>query len=264
LKSNKASEKTTKERHRAAFPKLGAGGGIRRLMRAEGHRSGGQSGTFRAAVFGINDGLVSNLSLVMGVVGAGTDSRFVLLAGVAGLLAGAFSMAAGEYVSMRAQRDLFEHQISIERRELAEDPQGELRELELIYRSKGLPDDAAEQLASHMMSDPGVALDTHAREELGLDLNELGSPWGAALSSFVAFIVGAIVPVLPYVLLPGPNAFAMSLVLSGLALLGVGAMVSRFTGQSLWISAVRMLLIGSFAAGITYLVGRVVGVSAGL
>ncbi|MDT4969187.1 MAG: vacuolar iron transporter family protein [Acidobacteriota bacterium] len=264
MKGKNIRSGTTKERHRAAFPKLGAGGGIRRLMRAEGHRSGGQSGTFRAAVFGINDGLVSNLSLVMGVVGAGTDSRFVLLAGVAGLLAGAFSMAAGEYVSMRAQRDLFEHQISIERRELAEDPQGELRELELIYRSKGLPDDAAEQLASHMMSDPGVALDTHAREELGLDLNELGSPWGAALSSFVAFIVGAIVPVLPYVLLPGPNAFAMSLVLSGLALLGVGAMVSRFTGQSLWISAVRMLLIGSFAAGITYLVGRVVGVSAGL
>lgn len=264
MTNKKISRTTTKERHRSAFSKMRAGGGIRRLTRAEGHRSGGQSGTFRAAVFGINDGLVSNLSLVMGVAGAVTDSRFVLLAGVAGLLAGAFSMAAGEFVSMSAQRELFENQIALERRELAEDPQGELKELELIYRSKGLPNDAAAELASHMMADPVVALETHAKEELGLDLRELGSPWGATFSSFVAFIVGAIIPVVPYLFVPGQTAFTTSLVLSALALLGVGAVLSNFTGRSLWFSAVRMLFIGTLAATITYLVGRMVGVSTGL
>lgn len=252
-----------KERNRFAFKKMRSGGPDR-LASAEGHRPGGQSGTFRAAVFGINDGLVSNLSLVMGVAGASADSRFVLLAGVAGLLAGAFSMAAGEYVSMSAQRELFENQIAIERRELAEDPQGEQKELELIYKSKGLPDDAATKLASSMMSDPAVALDTHAREELGLDPKELGSPWGAAFSSFAAFIVGAIIPVAPYLFFSGQTAFMGSLVLSGLALLGVGAAIASFTGRSKFFSAVRMLFIGALAAAITYLVGSLVGVSTGL
>lgn len=264
MTNKKIRVKTAKELHRLAFNKMRAGGGIRRLARAEGHRSSGQSGTFRAAVFGINDGLVSNLSLVMGVAGAVTDSRFVLLAGVAGLLAGSFSMAAGEYVSMRAQRELFEYQIALEKRELAEDPQGEEKELELIYRSKGLPDDAAAKLASHMMADPVVALETHAKEELGLDLEELGSPWGAAVSSFVAFIVGAIIPVAAYLFFPSQTAFKISLVLSGLGLLVVGGVLSRFTGRSLWFSAIRMLFIGSLAATITYLVGRVVGGFTGL
>jgi VIT1/CCC1 family predicted Fe2+/Mn2+ transporter len=264
MKRNKIHLMTAKDRHRFAFSKLRSGGGTRGLASAEGHRSGGQSGTFRAAVFGINDGLVSNLSLVMGVAGAVNDSRFVLLAGVAGLLAGAFSMAAGEYVSMSAQRELFENQIAIERRELAEDPQGELRELALIYESKGLPVDAAAKLASHMMADPDVALDTHAKEELGLDMEDLGSPWGAASSSFVAFIVGAVIPVVAYLFLSAQTAFKTSLVLSALALLGVGAVISSFTGRSLLFSALRMLFIGSLAATITYLVGVVVGVSTGL
>ncbi len=224
----------------------------------------GQSGAFRAAVFGANDGLVSNLSLVMGVAGASTDSRFVLLAGIAGLLAGAFSMAAGEYVSMSAQRELFENQIAIERRELMEDPQGERRELKLIYEKKGLPEEAAEKLAARMMSDPELALDTHAREELGLNLEELGSPWGAALSSFVAFIGGAIIPVAPYLLLSGQTAFAWSLSLSALALLGAGAVISGFTGRNMLFSAVRMLVIGALAAAITYWVGSLIGVSTGL
>jgi vacuolar iron transporter family protein len=263
MKSKKIRLKTAKERHRFAFNKMRAGGGIRRLASAEGHRSGGQSGTFRAAVFGINDGLVSNLSLVMGVAGAGTDSRFVLLVGVAGMLAGAFSMAAGEYVSMSAQRELFENQIAIERRELAEDPQGEQKELKLIYESKGMPNDAAAELASHMMADPAVALDTHAREELGLDLEELGSPLGAALSSFVAFMVGAIIPVAPYLFFASQTAFTVSVVLSVLALLVVGAVISSFTGRSMLFSAVRMLFIGSLAAAITYMVGSVLGVSTG-
>ena len=173
-------------------------------------------------------------------------------------------MAAGEYVSMSAQRELFENQIALERRELAEDPQGEQRELELIYESKGLPEDAAAKLASHMMADPDLALDTHAKEELGLDPKELGSPWGAALSSFVAFIVGAIIPVLPYLFFSSRTAFTASLVLSALALLGVGAVLSSFTGRSLLFSAVRMLFIGALAAAITYLVGSMVGVSTGL
>jgi len=260
----KRARKTAKERHRVAFRRMRSGGSKLQFASAEGHRADGQRGTFRAAIFGVNDGLVSNLSLVMGVAGASTDARFVLLAGVAGLLAGAFSMAAGEYVSMGAQRELFENEIATERRELVEDPQGERKELELIYESKGMTEAAAAKLASHMMKDPVIALDTHAREELGLDMDQLGSPWGAAISSFVAFVVGAIIPVLPYVFLLSQAAFKTSLALSALALLGVGAVISSFTGRALLFSALRMLLIGSLAAGITYLVGSLVGVSTGL
>ncbi len=255
---------TAKQHHPAAFRRLRAGGSVGQFASSEGHRIDGQSGTFRAAVFGVNDGLVSNLGLVMGVAGASTDARVVLLAGIAGLLAGAFSMAAGEYVSMRAQRDLFENQIEIERRELAEDPRGELKELELIYRSKGLPNAAAADLASKMMRDPDVALDTHAREELGLNMKELGSPWGAAASSFVAFVSGAIVPVLPYILFASGTAFMTSLIFSAFALLAVGAMIASYTGRNSLVSAVRMLLIGFGAAAVTYLVGRAIGVSTGL
>ena len=173
-------------------------------------------------------------------------------------------MAAGEYVSMSAQRELFENQIAIERRELAEDPQGEQRELELIYESKGLPEMAAAKLANQMMADPDVALDTHAREELGLNLEDLGSPWGAALSSFVAFVGGAIIPVVPYLFFSNQTAFTWSLILSALALLGVGAVLSSFTGRNILFSATRMLFIGALAAAITYMVGRMVGVSTGL
>lgn len=264
MNGNHRGARTAKQHHRIAFRRLRAGGSIGQFASSEGHRIDAQSGTFRAAVFGVNDGLVSNLSLVMGVAGASTDTRYVLLAGVAGLLAGAFSMAAGEYVSMRAQRELFENQIEIERRELAEDPQGEQKELELIYRSKGLPNVAAAKLASQMMSDPEVALDTHAKEELGLNMNALGSPWGAAASSFVSFVIGASVPVLPFVLFARGTAFMTSLVLSAFALLAVGAMISSYTGRSVWISALRMLLIGFGAAAVTYLVGSAIGVSTGL
>ena len=256
--------KTAQQRHSSAFRRLRAGGSARQFASSEGHRTNAQSGTFRAAVFGVNDGLVSNLSLVMGVAGASEDARIVLLAGVAGLLAGAFSMAAGEYVSMRAQRELFENEIETERRELAEDPKGEQKELELIYRSKGLPNAAAAKLASQMMSDPEVALDTHAKEELGLNIRELGSPWGAAGSSFVSFVIGAGVPVLPYILFGSGTAFMMSLVLSAFALLAVGAMIASYTGRNALVSALRMLLIGFGAAAVTYLVGSVIGVSTGL
>lgn len=264
MDGNHRGIKTTKQRHSTAFRRLRRGGSIVQFASSEGHRIDAQSGTFRAAVFGINDGLVSNMSLVMGVAGASTDTRYVLLAGVAGLLAGAFSMAAGEYVSMRAQRELFENEIATEKREIAEDPQGEQKELELIYRSKGLPDAAAAKLASQMMKDPEVALDTHAKEELGLNMNELGSPWGAAASSFVAFVIGAGIPVLPYILFASSTAFMTSALLSALALLAVGALISKYTGRSVLVSALRMLLIGFGAAAVTYLVGSAIGVSTGL
>lgn len=264
INGNSSGMKTARQDHRVAFRRLRAGGSVGQFASSEGHRIGGQSGTFRAAVFGVNDGLVSNLSLVMGVAGASSDPRYVLLAGIAGLLAGAFSMAAGEYVSMKAQRELFENQIEIERRELAEDPQGEQKELELIYRSKGFPNAAAAKLASQMMSDPDIALDTHAREELGLNMNELGSPWRASASSFVSFVAGASIPVLPYILFSSGMAFMTSLISSAIALLAVGAMISNYTGRSTLISALRMLLIGFVAAAVTYLVGNVIGVSTGL
>jgi len=264
INGNHRGSKTAQQHHTGAFRRLRAGGSVGQFASSEGHRIDGQSGTFRAAVFGVNDGLVSNLSLVMGVAGASPDPRVVLLAGVAGLLAGAFSMAAGEFVSMKAQRELFENQIEIERQELADDPRGEQKELELIYRSKGLPNAAAADLASRMMRDPDVALDTHAREELGLNMKELGSPWGAAASSFVAFVIGASVPVLPYVLFASGTAFMTSLIFSAFALLGAGAMIASYTGRSALVSALRMLLIGFGAAAVTYLVGSAIGVSTGL
>lgn len=224
------------------------------------HRRG-QNGSLRAAVFGVNDGLVSNLSLVVGFAGADPEPRLILLAGVAGLLAGSFSMAAGEYVSMTAQREIFERQIALEREELRSAPEQEQEELSLIYQAKGVPAADANLVASRLMADPEAALDTMAREELGLDPDELGSPWGAALSSFVSFTAGAILPVLPYFFLAGVTALVLSAVLSGLGLLAVGAAITLFTGRAPWFGAARMLAIGAAAAAVTYTVGRLIGVS---
>lgn len=218
----------------------------------------------RAAVFGVNDGLVSNLSLIMGVAGANAQPRFVLLAGVTGLLAGAFSMAAGEFISMSAQRELAHREIALERREIAADPPGEQAELALIYQGKGLSEEAASQVAALMMTSTEVALDAHVREELGLNPAELGSPWGAAASSFGAFLAGAIVPVLPYAFWKNPTAFAVSLALSGLSLFGIGAVISAFTETNRLFGGARMLLIGALAAAVTYGVGHLLGVSTGL
>jgi VIT1/CCC1 family predicted Fe2+/Mn2+ transporter len=230
--------------------------------REQWHRIGGNSSTsLRAAIFGVNDGLVSNLSLVMGVAGAEPGNNFVLLAGIAGLLAGAFSMAAGEFVSISSQREMFERQIALERDELDDNPQEEERELALIYRAKGLPAAEASRLASALMRDREVALDTLSREELGLDPSELGSPWGAAASSFASFAVGAAIPVVPYLFLAGFAAFLVSVVLSAIALFAVGAGVSLVTGRGLLFSGVRMVLIGGAAAAVTYLVGRLIGVT---
>jgi VIT1/CCC1 family predicted Fe2+/Mn2+ transporter len=227
------------------------------------HRSAG-GGTLRAGVFGVNDGLVSNLSLVMGFAGAGADSSFVLLAGLSGLLAGASSMAAGEYVSMKAQRELFERQIELEAAELAVTPEEEVAELALLYRAKGLSQAEAERLASRLTEDPDVALDTLVREELGLDPSDLGSPVGAATGSFLAFAAGAILPVAPYFFGGSTLITAVSIALSGLALFGVGAMLSVFTGRSALFSGGRQLAIGAVAAAITFAVGSIIGVSAGV
>jgi len=221
----------------------------------------GRSGTLRAAVFGVSDGLVSNLSLVMGFVGANADQKLVVLAGVAGLLAGAFSMAAGEWISMQSQRELFERQLQLEREELKVMPEHEEAELAGLYRRKGIPAADAARLAHNLMQDPEVALDTKAREELGLDPDQLGSPWGAAISSCISFAAGAFVPLLPFLLTSGTLAFAVAVALSAVALFTVGAAVSLFTGRSALFSGARQVAIGALAAAVTYGVGHLIGVA---
>ena len=227
------------------------------------HRSS-RSGTLRAVIFGVSDGLVSNLALVMGVAGANVAigaGHFVLLAGIAGLLAGAFSMAAGEYISMQSQRELFERQIALERAELEAMPEEEEAELAAVYQAKGFTQDEARTIARRMFSDPAHALDTLVREELGLDPDELGSPWGAAFGSFIAFAIGAAVPVVPYLVGSGFGAFVAAAIASLVALFVVGAGVSLLTGRSLLFSGARQVGIGAAAAIVTYLVGSAIGVS---
>jgi VIT1/CCC1 family predicted Fe2+/Mn2+ transporter len=209
----------------------------------------------------VSDGLVSNLALVMGVAGASEQGQLILLAGIAGLLAGAFSMAAGEYVSMQSQRELFERQIALERAELAAMPEEEEAELVAIYRSKGFGEEEAGRIAHRLLRDPEEALRTLIREELGLDPEELGSPWRAAAGSFVAFGAGAIIPVVPYLFVSGTLAFALSLGLSLAALFIVGAGVSLLTGRGALFSGFRQVGIGAAAAAVTYAVGRIIGVS---
>ena len=226
------------------------------------HRTGGRSGTLRAVIFGVSDGLVSNLSLVMGVAGASSDNpSFILLAGIAGLLAGAFSMAAGEYISMQSQRELFERQIALERAEMEAMPEEEEAELAAAYRAKGFAPDEAARIAHRIFADPKTALDTLVREELGLDPDELGSPIRAAGGSFLAFAVGAAIPVLPFLIGGGATAIAVSLGISLVALFAVGAAVSLLTGRGLLFSGFRQLGIGLAAAIVTYLIGTIIGVS---
>ena len=220
-------------------------------------------GNLRAAVLGANDGLVSNFSLVMGVAGGTGNPDFVLLAGVAGLLAGAFSMAVGEYVSVRSQRDLYENELRKEQIELTEWPEEEQEELELIYQAKGLSEEESRSIASRLMADPKVALDTMAREELGLDPSQLGFPVVAAASSFGAFVAGAVVPILPYVFGAGDLAFSLSAGLSAFALLLAGGVLALLTGVNAAWGAARMLLAGGAAAAVTYGIGRLIGVSVG-
>ena len=226
------------------------------------HRSLGGGGNLRAAVFGISDGLVSNAALILGFAGATSDARVVLVAGVAGLCAGAFSMASGEYVSVRSQRELYEHQIALERSELREYPEAEAQELALIYAAKGVPQPEATRIAHKIVADPEQALDTLAREELGLNPAELGSPWGAAASSFLAFAAGAMVPLSPFLMLDFDRALVTSIAASAVTLFGIGATLSLFTGRNALYAGVRMLLLGTLAAGLTHAIGRLFGVAA--
>jgi VIT1/CCC1 family predicted Fe2+/Mn2+ transporter len=229
---------------------------------AEQSTGSGKTGSLRAAIFGVNDGLVSNVALIMGFAGATQDRAVILLAGISGLLAGAFSMGAGEYISMKVQREVLERMLHLEAHELHGDAEAERAELAAIYRHKGLSSDLADQVATELSRDPAIALDTHAREELGIDPDEgLGNPWGAATSSFFMFCVGAFIPLVPFFFAGGRRGPITSAVLTGFALLLVGALTARLTGRPRWLSSLRQFAIGMSAALVTYVVGLALGVS---
>jgi VIT1/CCC1 family predicted Fe2+/Mn2+ transporter len=210
-------------------------------------------------VFGVSDGLVSNVSLILGVAGAGTTASIVRTAGIAGLVAGAVSMAAGEYISMKAQRELLERELAVERVELRRHPKAETDELARIYMARGLDPDIAREVATEMMKDPQTALEAHARDELGIDPQSLGSPWAAAGSSFAAFSVGAFIPLIPWLGASGSHAKIASVVLAAIAAAVVGVLLARFTGRSVIFSAIRQVLIATLAAGVTYGIGVAIG-----
>jgi VIT1/CCC1 family predicted Fe2+/Mn2+ transporter len=236
-------------------------------MRLEdvGHRHKGfGGGNLRAAIFGANDGLVSNTSLILGVIGASASTEATITAGVAGLLAGALSMAAGEYVSVRSQRELFEYQIELERQELAEYPEAEAAELALIYQARGLSPEEARALANRLTADPKIGLDVLAREELGLNPDELDSPWGAAGFSFASFSIGALIPLIPFFAGGSlPNAGYIGAAMAAVGLFATGASLSLFTGRSALGGGARMLAIGAAAGALTWLIGGLFGAAVG-
>ena len=230
------------------------------VAQMERRHKGYGGGNLRAAVFGVNDGLVSNASLIMGVAGASAGAGSVITAGVAGLLAGALSMAAGEYISMRSQREMFEYQIGLERDELGEYPEEEAEELALIYATRGMDLEEARRITRALVKNPKTALDALAREELGLNPDDLGSPWGAAIFSFLAFAAGAVLPLVPFLVgLPLGTALVVSAVVAGIALFGVGAALSLFTGRRAFAGGLRMVLIGGGAGAVTWLIGNLLG-----
>jgi VIT1/CCC1 family predicted Fe2+/Mn2+ transporter len=226
----------------------------------EPHHRNIQGGAARAAVFGVSDGLVSNVALILGVAGAHPAAAVVRLAGLAGLIGGSVSMAAGEYISMTAQAELLERELEMERIELRRRPESERRELIQIYRSRGIEAETAEELATTMMRNPELALETHAREELGIDPNSLGSPVAASVSSFLSFAAGAIVPLLPWFFGGGTGALVATVVIGIVASLAVGAALAGFTGRSVTRSAGRQLLVSAVPAAVTYGLGSLVGV----
>lgn len=227
----------------------------------EGWHRNNKSGSLRAAIFGVNDGLISNTALVMGFAGATAGRETVLFAGVAGLLAGAFSMAAGEFISMSNQRESFEREIELEALEIELMPEEEQRELELIYIAKGVDPEDAKRLAEQVMKDKDVALDTMVREELGLDPDELGSPWGAASSSFIAFAIGAVLVVLPYIFVGGTVALITGVSIALLALIVVGGGMAKLNGRPMLPSILRQVAVGVVAAGATFFFGAMIGLS---
>lgn len=225
------------------------------------HRSVGGN-AIRAAVLGGNDGLVSNFSLIMGIAGATAGQEGVLLAGLAGLLAGALSMSLGEWISVKSSRELYENQMQIEMDELETNPEGEMRELALIYIAKGIPEEQAHTMAEDIMKDKGVAHDVLVREELGINAEELkGSAMEAAVYSFIFFAIGAIIPVIPFFFLTGMNAVMLSVGMSAIGLFLIGAAITLFTGKNVWYSGFRQVLFGLAAAAITFGIGKLIGVS---
>lgn len=225
------------------------------------HRSISKGNNLRAAVFGVNDGLISNACLIMGVAGANASVSMVLLTGIAGLLAGASSMGAGEYISVRSQREMLEYQLKLEKDELDLYPDEEAAELALIYQARGLPKADAERFASVIIKNPEHALKTLAREELGIDPDNLASPIGAAVASFISFAIGALIPLLPYVFHLKHPPLGMAIFLTGLALFSIGAVLSLFTQKSAILGGLRMLAIGALAGAATYFVGGFFGVN---
>ncbi|MGB3635317.1 MAG: VIT1/CCC1 transporter family protein [Rubrobacteraceae bacterium] len=240
------------------------GGGLEggALAQLEGRHRAASGNALRAAVLGANDGLLSNFSLVMGVAGASLSAQNILITGMAGLLAGAGSMAMGEWISVKSSRELYERQISIEAEELRLIPDEEEEELALIYQAKGVPEEEARRTAARIISDEKTALDTLAREELGIDPEELGgSAWTAAITSFVLFAIGAIIPVAPFLFLSGVGAVLSSVALSALGLFGMGALITLLTGRGVLFSGMRQVLVGLAAAALTYGVGSLIGMA---
>ncbi len=232
------------------------------LARFEGrHRSAGGN-ALRAAVLGASDGLLSNFNLIMGVAGAALSNSTILLTGFAGLLAGAISMALGEWISVRSSQELYEKQINTEKEEIADAPEEEIEELVLIYQARGMDGETARQIAVRIMSDPDTALDALARDELGVDPEELGgSAWEAAITSFLLFAAGAIIPIIPFIFLSGTTAIMASAGLSAAGLFVIGAAITLFTGRSVLYSGLRQVIFGLAAAGAVFLIGHLIGVS---
>jgi len=245
----------------ASQPSMVTGGFLSKL---EGrHRSVGGN-ALRAAVMGANDGLVSNMSLVMGVAGAAAESKTILMTGLAGLLAGALSMSLGEWLSVQSSRELYQRQIALEEEELENSPEQEKKELTLLYQAKGMSPEQAIHMVETIFENKDTALDTLVREELGIDKEELGgSAWEAALTSFILFAVGAIIPVIPFFFTQGNHAVLMSLGFCIIGLFSIGAAITLFTGKKVLFSGFRMVLFGLAAAAITYGIGRLIGVSLG-
>ena len=228
---------------------------------AEHHHRDVRGGAARAAVFGVSDGLVSNVGLILGVAGADPSPSVVRLAGLAGLISGAISMAAGEYNSMRVQSELFEREVALERREIRRNPHVESTELTQLYQSRGVDPEAARLLVESVMADEDLAVRTHAREELGIDPDELGSPVGAAASSFAAFGFGAIVPLVPWLFAEGTAATVVSITAALVVAIVIGAIIGRFTDRPAWKAAARQVLFTAVPAALTYAIGSAVGVS---
>ncbi|MFJ8685230.1 VIT1/CCC1 transporter family protein [Micromonospora wenchangensis] len=228
----------------------------------EAHHADVSGGWLRPAVFGAMDGLVTNIALIAGVGGGGVSAHSIVLTGTAGLVAGAISMGLGEYTSVRSANEQVAAEVAKERRELERHPEAEARELSDAWVARGLPRDLADQVAEAVRRNPEEALRVHVREELGVDPDEQPSPWAAAVSSFLCFSVGALIPLLSYLL--GSTSLALALAVGGVGLFVAGAVVARFTRRPWWAGGLRQLLLGAAAAGATYLIGMVIGVQGGL